>query len=55
VYGNAGAFAEPLIHTTVGFLNQINQRQGSKRGWAARREGTDQVVFTMDLPERFTA
>ena len=53
VYGNASAFGEPLVHTTVGFLNQINQRQGSKRGWGARREGDDQVVFTMELPQRF--
>jgi hypothetical protein len=55
VYGNAGAFGEPLIHTTIGFLNQINQRQGSKRTWRGRREGDDRVVFTMDLPERFAA
>jgi hypothetical protein len=54
VYGNAGAFAEPLVHTTIGFLNQINQRQGSKRGWSVRRDAVDEVVFTMDLPERLT-
>jgi hypothetical protein len=54
VYGNASAFGDPLIHTTVGFMNQINQRQGSKRSWRGRRDGADQVVFTMDLPERLT-
>ena len=53
VYGSASAFGEPLIHTTIGFLNQINQRQGSKRTWRGRREGDDRVVFTMELPERF--
>jgi len=55
VYGNASPFGETLIHTTVGFMNQINQRQGSSRRWRGRREGADQVVFTMDLPERFSS
>jgi hypothetical protein len=55
VYGNASAFADVLIHTTVGFMNQINQRQGSKRPWRGRRVEADQVVFTMDLPKRLTS
>jgi hypothetical protein len=55
VYGNATAFGDPLIHTTVGFMDQINQRQGSKRRWSGRRDGADRVVFTMELPERLTA
>jgi hypothetical protein len=55
VYGNALAFEEPLVHTTVGFMNQINQRQGSKRGWTSKRVRPDEVHFLMSLPERFTA
>ena len=54
-YGNAAAFGEPLIHTTVGFMNQINVRQGSKRRWTGKRAAADRCVFTMSLPERFSA
>ncbi len=52
VYGNATAFEEPLEHTTVGFMNQINERQGSKRRWSATRVQPDEVRFRMPLPER---
>jgi hypothetical protein len=52
VYANAVAFAKPLEHTTVGFMNQINVRQGSKRRWTANRVRPDEVHFHMSLPER---
>lgn len=54
-YGNAKAFREPLLHTTVGFMDQINARQGSSRRWAGERVREDLVRFTMTLPERFGA
>jgi hypothetical protein len=52
VYGNAQAFETPLVHTTVGFMNQINVRQGSQRRWAAERTRPDEVRFRMPLPKR---
>jgi len=52
VYANATAFAKPLEHTTVGFMNQINVRQGSKRRWTSERVRPDEVHFRMSLPER---
>jgi hypothetical protein len=54
VYRNASAFGDALIHTTVGFMNQINHRQGSKRRWSGRRISRDEVQFDMELPARFT-
>jgi len=51
-YGNATHFTDALMHTTVGFMNQINIRQGSKRRWSARRPARDRVVFSMELPAR---
>lgn len=51
-YGNAEKFIDALSHTTVGFMNQINLRQGSKRTWTTRRIAPDVVRFTMELPER---
>ncbi len=54
VYGNAGAFGEPLVHTSVGFMNQINRRQGSERVWTGERVRPDEVRFRMPLPERLT-
>ncbi len=53
-YGNATQFSEALALTTVGFMNQINLRQGSKRRWTMSRPATDRVVFSMELPERLT-
>ena len=55
VYGNARAFVDALIPTTVGFMNQINQRQGSKRRWTGKRLNPDEVRFSMALPERLAA
>jgi hypothetical protein len=52
IYGNSRSFADPLIHTTVGFKNQINVRQGSKLRWTGRRTQPDEVRFTMPLPKR---
>jgi hypothetical protein len=52
VYGNASAFGTPLEHTTVGFLNQINVRQGSRRRWNVERTRPDEVRFRMPLPKR---
>lgn len=52
VYGNARAFADPLIHTTVGFLDQVNVRQGSARRWTGERTRPDEVRFHMPLPKR---
>jgi len=54
VYGNARAFGDPLIHTTVGFMNQVNVRQGSKRRWSGSRTRPDEVRFRMLLPKRLT-
>jgi hypothetical protein len=52
VYGNARAFADALIHTTVGFQNQINARLGSKLRWRGIRTRPDEVRFVMPLPKR---
>jgi hypothetical protein len=52
VYGNAQAFGDPLVHTTIGFKNQINVRQGSKRRWSGERIRPDAVRFRMPLPAR---
>lgn len=52
VYGNARAFGDPLIHTTVGFKNQINVRQGSRKRWTGERTRPDEVRFHMPLPRR---
>ena len=54
IYGNALAFRDPLIHTTVGFKNQINVRQGSKARWSGKRTQPDQVCFSMPLPKRLS-
>ena len=52
LYGNAKAFSEALRHTTEGFMNQINTRQGSARCWTSQRRRPDQVVFRMPLSSR---
>ena len=52
VYGNARAFGDPLIHTTVGFKNQINVRLGSKMRWSGKRTQPDKVRFSMPIPKR---
>jgi len=53
IYRNARAFEQPLIHTTVGFMNQINARQNSKRRFSGERIGPDEVRFRMPLSQRF--
>jgi len=52
VFGNATRFSDALIHTTVGFMNRINERQGSKRRWTGRRDTPDRARFSMKLPTR---
>ena len=51
-YRNARAFGDPLVHTTVGFMNRINARQGSRRRWTGTRTRPDEVRFHMTLPRR---
>lgn len=52
VYANAAAFPEPLRYATEGFMNQINQRQGSARRWQSERSTPDRILFWMELPAR---
>ena len=52
VYANAALFPEPLRYATEGFMNQINQRQGSPRRWESARTAPDRIVFSLPLPER---
>jgi hypothetical protein len=52
VYANAADFAEPLRYATEGFMNRINERQGSSRRWKSERTDPDRIVFWMELPER---
>ena len=52
VYANAAAFPEPLRYATEGFMNQINQRQGSGRRWQSERTAPDRILFWMELPAR---
>jgi hypothetical protein len=37
VYSSAALFSEALRHSTEGFMNQINHRQGSAHRWSSRR------------------
>jgi hypothetical protein len=55
VFSNAAVFSEALRHSTEGFMNQINQRQGSSLRWSSRRDPADVVVFTLPLPSRLRA
>jgi len=54
IYANARSFGDALMHTTVGFMNHINARQGSKRRWRAERVDADHVRYEMLLPERLS-
>jgi len=54
-YGQARSFSDALVHTTVGFMSQINERQGSKRRWTGRRVAPDRVAFRLELPDRFAS
>ena len=55
VFSNAALFSEALRHSTEGFMNQINQRQGSAHRWSSRRVQADVIVFTLPLPRRLVA
>ena len=55
VYANSAAFPEPLRYATEGFMNRINERQGSTRSWTSARVAPDRIVFRMELPERLLA
>jgi hypothetical protein len=55
VFSNAALFSEALRHSTEGFMNQINQRQGSSLRWSSRRAPADVVTFTLPLPSRLLA
>ncbi len=55
VFSNAAPFSEALRHSTEGFMNQINKRQGSSHRWLSRREQADVIVFTLPLPSRLVA
>jgi hypothetical protein len=52
VYANAAEFNEPLRYTTEGFMNAINEAQGSSRRWSSERATPDRVVFRLAIPER---
>lgn len=55
VYSNAAHFSEALRHSTEGFMNQINVRQGSSHRWLSRRDKPDVIVFTLPLPSRLVS
>jgi len=50
VYGNAEPFSEALRHTTEGFMNEVNRRQGASRSWTSERVTPDRVCFRLELP-----
>jgi hypothetical protein len=52
VYANAAEFTEPLRYTTEGFMNAINEAQGSSRRWSSERTARDRVVFRLAIPSR---
>ena len=52
VYANAAAFNEPLRYSTEGFMNGINEMQGSGRRWTSERTAPDRIVFRLALPSR---
>jgi hypothetical protein len=54
VYANAAEFTEPLRYTTEGFMNAINEAQGSSRRWTSVRTAPDRVVFRLAIPERLS-
>jgi hypothetical protein len=55
VYSNAAAFHESLRFSTEGYMNRVNERQGSSRTWTSARTRPDEVVFSMPLPSRLAA
>jgi hypothetical protein len=52
VYANAAEFTEPLRYTTEGFMNAINEVQGSSRRWTSERTAPDRILFRLGIPER---
>jgi hypothetical protein len=53
-YANAAEFTEPLRYTTEGFMNAINEAQGSSRRWTSERVAPDRVVFRLAIPARLS-
>lgn len=52
VYANAAEFTDALRFTTEGFMNAINEAQGSSRRWTSERTAPDRIVFRLAIPER---
>jgi hypothetical protein len=52
VYANAADFTEPLRYTTEGFMNAVNEAQGSSRRWTSERTSRDRIVFRLAIPTR---
>lgn len=52
VYSNAALFSEALRYSTEGFMNGINERQGSSRRWTSERTAPDRIVFRLAIPSR---
>jgi hypothetical protein len=50
-YRNARTLDGPILHTTVGFMNEINARQGNPRSWTSERLGPDTLRFKVALPK----
>jgi hypothetical protein len=55
VYANAALFREALRFSTEGFMNRVNERQGSARRWSSERARPDEIVYSMPLPSRLAA
>lgn len=51
-YRGASSLDGPILHTTIGFMNEINARQGSKRRWTSERLAPDTLRFRVPLPKR---
>lgn len=54
-YANAAAFRELLRFSTEGYMNRVNERQGSSRRWTSARIRPDVIVYAMALPNRLAA
>ncbi|HEY8121023.1 MAG TPA: hypothetical protein VII78_06860 [Myxococcota bacterium] len=52
VYANAAQFPEALRYSTEGFMNRINEQQGSGRRWTSERTKPGEIVFRLKLPSR---
>lgn len=55
VYANAAPFSEALRISTEGFMNRVNERQGSSRTWASERTQPDEIVYRMRVPDRLAS